>query len=101
LDRVICCYPLLEPLLKNSLAACNELYGFSVPNDRGLWGIFSRPAFFLEKIVLKLKRCGAYTYLHSTSTMNSLLTQHGFKLVFEKGVGSWMVRIYRTDRLAA
>jgi len=101
LDRVICCYPVLEPLLTNSLAACNSLYGFSVPHDKGAWGFLLRLAFSFERVILRLRGCKAYSYVHSTDLMHTILIQHGFGLLFEKGVGSWLVRIYRTDRLSA
>ncbi len=100
LDKVMCCYPVLEPLLKNSLSASNSLYGFSVPKDKGVWGLLSRVFFRFEKVSLRLRGCKAYSYMHSTDVMNSILMQHGFSLVFEKGVGYWLVRIYRTGQLA-
>ncbi len=100
LDKVICCYPVLEPLLENSLSACSSLYGFSVPKDKGIWGLLLRLFFSLEKVSLSLRGCKAYSYMHSTNAMNSLLLQHGFSLVVEKGAGSWLVRIYRTGPLA-
>jgi predicted TPR repeat methyltransferase len=98
LDKVMCCYPVLEPLLNNTLSACNSLYGFSVPNDTGVWRLLLRVFYSFEKFNLWLRGCGAYTYMHSTDAMNSILIQHGFRRVFEKGVGPWLVRVYGTGR---
>ncbi len=100
LDKVVCCYPALGPLLKNSLSACRSLYGLSVPKDKGVWGLLIRLVFSLEKVIFWLRGRKAPSYIHSTGVMNSLLIQHGFSLVFEKGVRPWLVRIYRTGQLA-
>ena len=97
LDKVMCCYPTLEPLLSNSISACNSLYGFSVPSDKGPWRFLLRLAFSLERVSLRIRGCRACTYIHSTDQMNSALVRRGFRLVFEKGVGSWLVRVYRND----
>jgi magnesium-protoporphyrin O-methyltransferase len=97
LDKVMCCYPVLQPLLNNSLSACNSLYGFSVPKDKGVWGILVRLGAFFEKVGLWLRGCRMQTWIHSTGLIDSVLVLHGFRLVLEEGVGSWLVRIYGAD----
>jgi magnesium-protoporphyrin O-methyltransferase len=101
LDKVMCCYPVLEPLLNNSLSASTSVYGFSVPSDKGVWKVLATLAISFEKVTLWIRRCGAYTYLHSTNVMNSTLIQRGFGLVFEKRVGPWLVRVYRSGQSAS
>ena len=97
LDRVVCCYPEMNRLVKNSLDACISSYTLSVPRDDGVWWYFIKLAMWLKRVYLNLKQCQAYTYLHSTASMKRLIEDEGFREVLRDTVGPWLIWIFARD----
>jgi magnesium-protoporphyrin O-methyltransferase len=51
LDRVICCYHDADRLVDRTVSAAGLAYAFSVPESRGLRGMWNRVAYAMEGVV--------------------------------------------------
>ena len=90
LDRVVCCYPALEPLLDAAFAHSQRLVGLSYPRDR--W--YVRLVVRVQNALRRLSRNPFYTYVHSVPAMEALAARHGFRRVAETGSFVWSVVLY-------
>ena len=92
LDKVICCYPNAEKLLKTSLAKATTYYGLVYPQ-----------ASFLAKIIvlflnlsLKIKGNPFRTFIHSPKLVHQTITNAGFKkIASKKTLLSWQIHLYK------
>ncbi len=92
LDKVICCYPYVDDLLKTSLSKAKKYYGLVYPQ-----------ANFLSRIVvaglnlsLKLKKNPFRTFIHSPKLVHDTITSAGFQMIYSgKTLLSWQVRLYK------
>jgi magnesium-protoporphyrin O-methyltransferase len=78
LDRVICCYPDVEALLGNAIAAATKRFAYSVPRSRGLWGLFNRVGWGFEAFIANLQHGPCPGYVHSLDRIESRLSAAGF-----------------------
>ena len=94
LDKVICCYPDLDALLKNASESSGKMLGFVVPRDEGIVKGPLRLGVGLFNLVEKLRKRKAPMYLHSLKKINQMLEASGF--VQKRKVRSrfWLVFLY-------
>jgi 2-polyprenyl-3-methyl-5-hydroxy-6-metoxy-1,4-benzoquinol methylase len=90
LDRVICCYPDLEPLLQASLAKARHVYGLVYPRE--LWGI--RAALALGNLYFRLRRSAFRVYLHPARKVDAFVREHGFRRARSSRTLLWRVVTY-------
>lgn len=90
LDRVVCCYPALDPLLDAAFTHSHQLVGLSYPHDR--W--YVRLAFAVENLLFRLRRNPFRTFLHSPAAMDRLAELHGFRRLAKTGSLVWSVTLY-------
>jgi hypothetical protein len=90
LDRVICCYPELEPLLEASLAKAGRGLGLVYPRERRGTGV----AFFLVNLWLRIRRSAFRVYLHPVRDVEALARRRGFRRVAEGRTFLWRVEVY-------
>lgn len=90
LDRVICCYPDLEPLVDLSAAKAKHLYGFAVPRTR--WIV--RLGIAAENLGRGLSGNPFRTYAHSIERMEAILERHGLARRRVARTFVWEVRVY-------
>ncbi len=90
LDRVVCCYPDMEPLVRLSAERCRRLYGLSYPRDR--WPV--RAVVGGGNAVRTLVRNPFRSFVHSPVEMDRLLTALGFKLQSKVRTFAWEIVVY-------
>jgi SAM-dependent methyltransferase len=89
LDRVVCCYPLYEPLLSEAVSHAEHGFAFSCPRDR--WYI--RAGMRLEN-ALRRRRNSFQTFVHPETKMRELITGAGFDLVSQRQTFVWSVAVF-------
>ncbi len=90
LDRVVCCYPDMEPLVRLSAERCRRLYGLSYPRDR--WPM--RAVVSTENAFRRLFGNPFRSFVHSPAVMDQLLTALGFTLQSKVRTFAWEIVVY-------
>lgn len=90
LDRVICCYPALEPLVELSAARARALYGFVVPRDRWL----VRLGNAIRNLGRRLVGNPFRTYIHPIRRIDGILRRGGLEPRSLGRTFSWEIRVY-------
>ena len=90
MDRVVCCYPAVEPLLNAAFTHSRRLLGMSYPRDR--W--YVRLVMGIENVVRRLQRSPFRTFVHRAAAIESAAARHGFRQVAKGGSYVWAVVLY-------
>jgi magnesium-protoporphyrin O-methyltransferase len=90
LDRVVCCYPLFEPLLEQASRHAERSVALSYPRDR--W--FVRAGLWLENLMRRMKGNPFRTFLHSPTRMQQVLERCGFELVSRGQTSTWAADVF-------
>jgi magnesium-protoporphyrin O-methyltransferase len=90
LDRVVCCYPDMEPLVRLSVERCRRLYGLSYPRYR--WPV--RAVVRIENFFRRLFGNPFRSFVHSPVEMDRLLTELGFTLRSTVRTFAWEIVVY-------
>jgi SAM-dependent methyltransferase len=101
LDKMLCCFPDAEAILKNAMAACNETVAFVVPRDQGLFLIPLRIGVYFKNLVERIrgKKVG-WLYLHSLGRIDSMIQTSGFIYKKRAPSGFWLVFTYSKNAKA-
>jgi magnesium-protoporphyrin O-methyltransferase len=91
LDRVVCCYPDVEALLRGAAARARRMVAFTYPRDT--W--YVRAAVVLENSWYWLKRDSFRAFVHSPERMASVLEASGFVRAARHATLQWAVDLYR------
>src|ERR1043166_229993 len=91
LDRVVCCYPDMEPLVRLSAERCRRLYGLSYPRDR--WPV--RATVATENVFRRMFGNPFRSFVHSPAAMDRLITGLGFTLLSSVRTFAWEIAVYR------
>ncbi len=94
LDKVICCYPDVDALLKSASESSGKMLGFVVPRDEGIVKGPLRLGVGLFNLVEKLRKRKAPMYLHSLKKINGLLETAGFVQRRKAGSRFWLILVY-------
>jgi predicted TPR repeat methyltransferase len=95
MDKVLCCYPDSDALLKTASDSSKELLGFVVPRDEGLMKPVMRIGTALINLVEKLRKSGFRLYLHPLRSIDKLLVENGFQQASKAKSRFWLVFLYR------
>ena len=90
LDRVVCCYPEMEPLVRLSAERCRRLYGLSYPRRR--WPV--RAVVGIENAFRRLFRNPFRSFVHSVDAMDALIRSSGFTLRNRVRTFAWEIAVY-------
>ena len=90
LDRVVCCYARMEPLVRLSAEHCRRLYGLVYPRDRWL----VRTVIRVQNFFLGLLRNPFRSFVHPVATMDALIRSLGFTLRTSVRTFAWEVAVY-------
>lgn len=93
LDRVVCCYPDADTLVKASAAKATKLYGLVLPRNR--W--YVRLAARLDNVGWWLKRSAYRAQNHANSRIDELAMAQGLRLRSEEFTRFWRVVLYARD----
>jgi magnesium-protoporphyrin O-methyltransferase len=90
LDRVVCCDPEYERLLRIALAKARRVLAYSYPRAR--WGI--RAVVALQNAVRELRGSRFRVFVHSPDQMEALVRAAGFDRVFQAQSAAWYAGVY-------
>jgi magnesium-protoporphyrin O-methyltransferase len=92
LDRVVCCYPLYEPLLQQALEHAGSGFALSYPRDR--W--YVRAGMWFEN-AKRARKSGFRTFVHPAARMQEIVRQAGFVLARRRFTFVWTIDVYLRD----
>lgn len=93
LDRVVCCYPDAETLLRGAAARTRQLLAFSYPRDR--W--YVRGITAVQNFLRRLRGNGFRTFVHLPQQMSAALQRTGLVRIATHGTLVWVVDLYRRE----
>jgi magnesium-protoporphyrin O-methyltransferase len=96
LDRVICCYPDVDSLVRLSAERARAIYGLVLPRDR--W-FLRRLAPFLNAW-FRLRGIRYRTFLHANARVDALAAAAGLRLAREERTFLWRVALYERSAAA-
>ena len=91
LDRVICCYPDWESLVRVSALKAGRLYAFSVPHDR--W--YVRTAVAISNLARRLRGDNFRVFVHPVGGIDGILVARGFRRIARRRTFVWHAALYR------
>ena len=90
LDRVICCYPDMEQLVRASAAKARRLYGAVYPRERWVLKVW----VFFENLFRRVRRNPFQTYIHPIGAIDDLLKREGLHRRSTRDTFAWRVAVY-------
>jgi magnesium-protoporphyrin O-methyltransferase len=97
MDKVLCCYPDAEALLKTASDSSRDLLGFVVPRDEGLMKPAIRIGTALINLVERLRKTGFRLYLHPLISIDELLAANGFQRENKAKSRFWLMFLYKRN----
>ena len=94
MDKVLCCYPDADALLKTASASSTGLLGFVIPRDEGLMKPMMRVGIGMINLVERVRKTGFRLYLHPLSSLDRLLVDNGFQRSSKAKSRFWLVFLY-------
>ncbi len=91
LDRVVCCYPDVEALLRGAAARARRMVALTYPRDK--W--FVRAAIAVENAWYRLNGNPFRVFVHSPECMASVLEAAGFVRAARHETLQWALELYR------
>src|SRR5436309_15489776 len=91
MDKVLCCYPDADSLLKTAPAPSNRLLGVLGPRDEGLMRPLMRLGTGLINLVERLTRTGFRLYPDPLGSLDRLIVDNGFQQSNKAGSRLWLV----------
>ncbi len=90
LDRVVCCYPEWEPLVRVTARVSTRYYAFSAPHNR--W--YVRQVLAIQNLVRRLRGNAFRTYAHPVAAVHEILRGLGFRRRYLRRTLVWHVALY-------
>lgn len=90
LDRVICCYPDMESLVRLSASRARQLYGLVLPRDRAV----ARFGLRLLNVWFRLRGFAYRSYAHPNTRVDELAREAGLHPAAEERTFIWRVVLY-------
>jgi hypothetical protein len=97
LDRVVCCYPFFDTLLRQALRHAERGFAFSYPRNR--W--YVRAAVWLENVMRNRSGDPFRTFVHPFERMEQIISQAGFERVSRRCTRAWCAEIFEKRPRAA
>ena len=97
LDRVICCYPDVDALVRLSAGRARSLYGLVLPRDRWFLQFGSR----LLNAWFRSRGFGYRSFAHPTARVDALAAEAGFRPRREQHTLVWRVVLYERSGVPA
>src|SRR5436309_16039703 len=95
MDKVLCCYPDADALLKTAFASSSDLYGFVIQRDEGLMKAVMRIGTGLINLVERMRKTGFRLYLHPLRFLDKLLVDNGLQQSNKAKSRFWLVFLYK------
>jgi magnesium-protoporphyrin O-methyltransferase len=98
LNRVFCCYPDIENLLRRSLAAARHVYAFTAPPSTGVLGAIARAQTRWANTWYRLRRKkfrGFRVFVHDLDRVDAAARAAGFtRIRDERRRFAWQLSVY-------
>ncbi len=97
LNRVFCCYPHVDALLENSLAAAGAVYAFTTPPSTGFVGVLARFLTRVSNVGYRLRDRtyrGFRVFVHDVERIDARVRAAGFRPVVNRRRVAWHLAIY-------
>jgi magnesium-protoporphyrin O-methyltransferase len=95
LDRVVCCYPDVEALVRLSASRALALYGLVLPRDRWVFRIW----LSVENAWYRLRGVRYRAFVHSNARVDAIVADAGLRPAREERTFVWRVVLY--ERVAS
>jgi SAM-dependent methyltransferase len=90
LDRVVCCYPLYQPLLEEAMRHADRYFALSYPRD--IWYVQAAIAF--ENAMRRTRSNPFRAFVHPVERMTLVIQSAGFSLVSRGQTRQWAAEVY-------
>jgi len=90
LDRVVCCYPDMEALVRLSVALARRRYGLVYPRDTAWIRVFGGAANAVKRLFRQRTRI----WVHRTADVDAIVRAAGFVPRLERRTLLWQVVVY-------
>lgn len=90
LDKVICCYENYEELVTLSVQKARKWYAYSVPRD--VWWV--KVVHYFEQKIKWIKGNPFRTYVHPTSEIEIIISNHGFRKIYNHFSREWQTVVF-------
>lgn len=90
LDKVICCYPDAEPLVRESLARTRRAYAYTMPRDRWL----TRVGVAAVAAALRLFGSPFRSYVHDPREIEGWIAEQGLVERYRNETSLWLTRVF-------
>jgi magnesium-protoporphyrin O-methyltransferase len=91
LDKVVCCYPDMKPLLERSTDRASRLYGIVYPRDA--WWVRLMTA--AENFLRRMKRSAFRVYVFDNTAIDVAIRSAGFHRLQEERGLVWITAVYQ------
>lgn len=90
LDRVVCCYPDMESLVRLSASRARALYGLVLPRDRAIIRIGLR----LMNVWFRIRGMTYRTFAHPNDRVDAIAAEAGLRASSEERTFFWRIVLY-------
>ena len=90
LERVICCYPNMEELVRTSAAKARKVYALVYPRYVSWLKFLIR----LANLYFRLRNSNFRVYLHDPARVNRILEENGWRTQYHRETFIWLVTVY-------
>jgi magnesium-protoporphyrin O-methyltransferase len=90
LDRVLCCYPDMEQMVRLSAARAKKLYGLVYPRD----GWLARVGIAVMNLFFRAQKNPYRAFVHPSQAVEALVTGEGFQRRYYRRTLFWQVIVY-------
>lgn len=97
MDKVLCCYPDYDALLKNASDSSKQMLGFIIPRDEGWVKPFMRCGAAIINLVERLRKTGFKFYLHPLGSIHRQLVEKGFEQAEKAKSRVWLIFLYKKN----
>ncbi|MDH5648062.1 MAG: class I SAM-dependent methyltransferase [Gammaproteobacteria bacterium] len=90
LDKVVCCYPDAEGLVKQSLRKTKGVYALTYPRNR--WYVWLGGQ--AQALIMALIRSDFRAYVHDPEQVERWISAAGFRKVYQATTVIWLTQVY-------
>lgn len=90
LNRVVCCYPWMEPMMKAAVSKTDRFLALTFPRER--W--WMKAAVRLENTWMRLRSCDFRAFVHPVEKIESVATEDGLEVRHRDKSLAWQAVVF-------